>query len=120
MWPSGKNGEDSRLYNAVESCSDFAIELGINIPTGKDSLSMVQKYDDTNEVKSPGTVIISASAHCSDIRKVVTPNLKGSEGFIEKGDNEKTGTPEEQGNRASPLHIIVVDPATLIPKVRGD
>jgi len=50
MWPSGKSGEDSRLYDAVESCSDFAIELGINIPTGKDSLSMVQKYDDTNEV----------------------------------------------------------------------
>ena len=82
MWPSGKSGEDSRLYDAVKSCSDFAIELGINIPTGKDSLSMVQKYDDENEVKSPGTVIISASAHCSDIRKVVTPNLKGSEGFI--------------------------------------
>ena len=95
MWPSGKNGEDSRLYNAVESCSDFAIELGINIPTGKDSLSMVQKYDDTNEVKSPGTVIISASAHCSDIRKVVTPNLKGSEGFIYyinlSNDNYKLG-----------------------------
>jgi len=82
MWPSGKNGEDSRLYDAVKSCSDFAIELGINIPTGKDSLSMVQKYNQNNEVKSPGTVIISASAHCSDIRKVVTPNLKGSEGFI--------------------------------------
>ena len=81
MWPSGKKGEDSRLYDAVESCSDFAVELGINIPTGKDSLSMVQKYDD-NEVKSPGTVIISASAHCSDIRKVVTPDLKGNEGFI--------------------------------------
>ena len=82
MWPSGKHGEDSRLYDAVKSCSDFAIELGINIPTGKDSLSMVQKYDNDNEVKSPGTVIISASAHCSDIRRVVTPNLKGTEGYI--------------------------------------
>ena len=82
MWPSGKHGEDSRLYDAVKSCSDFAIELGINIPTGKDSLSMVQKYDNDNEVKSPGTVIISASAHCSDIRRVVTPNLKGAEGYI--------------------------------------
>ncbi len=82
MWPSGKHGEDSRLYDAVKSCSDFAIELGINIPTGKDSLSMVQKYDNDNEVKSPGTVIISASAHCSDIREVVTPNLKGTEGYI--------------------------------------
>ena len=95
MWPSGKSGEDSRLYDAVKSCSDFAIELGINIPTGKDSLSMVQKYNNSNEVKSPGTVIISASAHCSDIRKIITPNLKGSEGFIYyinlSGDDYKLG-----------------------------
>ena len=95
MWPSGKSGEDSRLYDAVKSCSDFAIELGINIPTGKDSLSMVQKYNNSNEVKSPGTVIISASAHCSDIRKIITPNVKGSEGFIYyinlSGDDYKLG-----------------------------
>ena len=38
--------EDARLYQAVKSCSKFAIELGINIPTGKDSLSMKQKYID--------------------------------------------------------------------------
>ena len=38
MWPCNNPGEDARLYEAVESCSDFAIGLGINIPTGKDSL----------------------------------------------------------------------------------
>ena len=70
MWPCGNEGEDSRLYKAVNACSNFAIELGINIPTGKDSLSMVQKYDNI-KIKSPGTVIISASGHCQDIRKVV-------------------------------------------------
>ena len=43
---------------------------------------------------------------------------KGSEGYIEKGDKEE-GSPEEQGNRTSPLQIIVVDPSSLIPKVRG-
>ncbi|MBT6935208.1 MAG: phosphoribosylformylglycinamidine synthase, partial [Cryomorphaceae bacterium] len=74
MWPCGNDGEDSRLYQAVEACSNFAIELGINIPTGKDSLSMVQKYDEL-KVKSPGTVIISASGQCNDIRKVVKPVL---------------------------------------------
>ena len=42
MWPCRNEGEDAALYNAVESCSRFAIELGINIPTGKDSLSMTQ------------------------------------------------------------------------------
>ena len=74
MWPCGNEGEDSRLYKAVNACSNFAIELGINIPTGKDSLSMVQKYDNI-KIKSPGTVIISASGHCQDIRKVVKPVL---------------------------------------------
>tara|TARA_B100000989_G_scaffold63530_1_gene43921 strand:+ start:3759 stop:7415 length:3657 start_codon:yes stop_codon:yes gene_type:complete len=74
MWPCGNEGEDSRLYSAVEVCSKFAIKLGINIPTGKDSLSMVQKYNDL-KVISPGTVIISASGHCNDIKKVIKPVL---------------------------------------------
>ena len=81
MWPCGNEGEDSRLYKAVNACSNFAIELGINIPTGKDSLSMVQKYDNI-KIKSPGTVIISASGHCQDIRKVVKPVLNKKTGDI--------------------------------------
>ncbi len=75
MWPCRDKGEDARLYRAVEACSDFAIELGINIPTGKDSLSMKQKYEN-DEVIAPGTVIISAAGPCSDITKVVEPVLK--------------------------------------------
>ncbi len=81
MWPCGNEGEDSRLYEAVEACSNFAIKLGINIPTGKDSLSMVQKYDDL-KVKSPGTVIISASGHCSDVRKIIKPVLNQNLGDL--------------------------------------
>lgn len=72
MWPCRNPGEDTRLYSAVKAASDFAIALGINIPTGKDSLSMTQKYND-EVVYSPGTVIISASAEISDIRKIVEP-----------------------------------------------
>lgn len=75
MWPCNNPGEDARLYKAVEAVSDFSIALGINVPTGKDSLSMTQKYDD-KEVVAPGTVIITAAAHCKDIRKVVEPTLK--------------------------------------------
>ncbi len=75
MWPAKNEGENARLYNAVKAVSDFAIELGINIPTGKDSLSMAQKYDD-GIVYSPGTVIISAAAEVSDIKNVITPVLK--------------------------------------------
>ena len=72
MWPCKNKGEDKRLYEAVKAISDFAIELGINIPTGKDSLSMTQKYND-REVLAPGTVIISAVAHCDDINRIVEP-----------------------------------------------
>jgi phosphoribosylformylglycinamidine synthase len=77
MWPCKNKGEDARLYKAVKAVSDFSIELGINVPTGKDSLSMKQKYPN-EEVISPGTVIISAAGHCNDITKVVEPVLQKS------------------------------------------
>jgi phosphoribosylformylglycinamidine synthase len=76
MWPCKNEGEDARLYQAVEAASKFAIELGINIPTGKDSLSMTQKYPKGDVVYAPGTVIISAAAEVSDIRKTIEPVLK--------------------------------------------
>ena len=79
MWPCKNPGEDARLYKAVEACSSFAIDLGINIPTGKDSLSMKQKYKD-KEVVSPGTVIISAAANCDNINKIIEP------GFVNNND----------------------------------
>jgi phosphoribosylformylglycinamidine synthase len=81
MWACKNEGEDAKLYEAVEGCSDFAIALGINIPTGKDSLSMKQKYPN-EEVIAPGTVIISAGGNCSDITKVVEPVLQKNGGDI--------------------------------------
>jgi len=74
MWPAKNQGENFRLYSGVEAASEFACALGINIPTGKDSLSMTQKYKN-DVVYAPGTVIISASGEVSDIRKVVEPVL---------------------------------------------
>ena len=81
MWPCRNEGEDARLYEAVEALSNFAIALGINVPTGKDSLSMKQKYKD-GEVLSPGTVIVSAAGHCDEITKVVEPVLQKDGGKI--------------------------------------
>jgi phosphoribosylformylglycinamidine synthase len=81
MWPCKNEGEDARLYQAVESVSEFAIDLGINVPTGKDSLSMKQKYPN-EEVIAPGTVIISAAANCNNICKVVEPVFKRNQGDI--------------------------------------
>ncbi len=75
MWPCFNPGEDARLYKAVEALSDFCIKLGINVPTGKDSLSMTQKYPNGDKVLSPGTVIVSAVGETTDIRKAVSPVL---------------------------------------------
>jgi phosphoribosylformylglycinamidine synthase len=76
MWPAKNPGENDRLYRAVEAISNFSIELGINVPTGKDSLSMTQKYPGGKTVYSPGTVIISTVGECSDPRLTVSPDLK--------------------------------------------
>lgn len=74
MWPCrSQEGEDARLYRGVEALSDFCCDLQINVPTGKDSLSMTQKYPDGTKVISPGTVIVSAGGEVSDVRKVVSP-----------------------------------------------
>ncbi|WP_162416188.1 phosphoribosylformylglycinamidine synthase [Cyclobacterium roseum] len=76
MWPAKNQGENDRLYRAVEATSHFAIALGINIPTGKDSLSMTQNYPDGQKVLAPGTVIISTVGECDDINRIVSPALK--------------------------------------------
>lgn len=94
MWPCKNEGEDARLYQAVKACSDFACELGINIPTGKDSLSMTQKYGD-DKVYAPGTVIISAAGEVRNIRKVTSPVLRDANSsllYIDmSGDSFKLG-----------------------------
>ena len=76
MWPCKNEGEDARLYTAVQAASDYALALGINIPTGKDSLSMTQKYKDGEQVYAPGTVIITSAGEVSDVKKVISPALK--------------------------------------------
>ena len=81
MWPCRNPGEDARLYKAVKAVSKFSIALGINVPTGKDSLSMKQKYAD-KEVIAPGTVIISTVGHCDDITRIVEPVLKKEGGDL--------------------------------------
>ena len=76
MWPCrSQEGEDARLYTAVKALSDFCCALRINVPTGKDSLSMTQKYPDGSKVIAPGTVIVSAGGEVSDVKKVVSPVL---------------------------------------------
>ena len=80
MWPCrSQKGEDARLYRGVEALSDFCCALAINVPTGKDSLSLSQQYPGGEKIISPGTVIVSAGGEVSDIRKVVSPVLVNDE-----------------------------------------
>ncbi len=76
MWPCrSQKGEDARLYSAVKALSDFCCDIHVNVPTGKDSLSMTQQYPGGEKIISPGTVIVSAGGEVSDIKKVVSPVL---------------------------------------------
>ena len=76
MWPCrSQKGEDARLYTAVKALSDFCIAIGVNVPTGKDSLSLSQQYPNGEKIISPGTVIVTSGGEVSDIRKVVSPVL---------------------------------------------
>ncbi|MDR2063473.1 MAG: phosphoribosylformylglycinamidine synthase [Candidatus Nomurabacteria bacterium] len=75
MWPCRNKGEDARLYDAVQALTNAVMDFRINIPTGKDSLSMTQKYPDGDKVIAPGTVVVSAYADVPDVKKAVTPQL---------------------------------------------
>ena len=89
MWPCKNEGEDARLYSACQAISDFAIALGINVPTGKDSLSMAQKYKDET-VLAPGTVVVSAVGGVSDIRKIIEPVVQPAAGSLYYVDMSRT------------------------------
>ena len=82
MWPAKTSGENARLYRAVEALSEWCCALGVNVPTGKDSLSMTQKYPDGKVVVSPGTVIVTAVTESADITKTVSPALQPQPGSV--------------------------------------
>ncbi len=80
MWPCrSQKGEDARLYKGVQALSDFCCSLQINVPTGKDSLSLSQQYPGGEKIISPGTVIVSAGGEVSDVRKAVSPVMANKE-----------------------------------------
>jgi phosphoribosylformylglycinamidine synthase len=80
MWAAKLLGEGALLYDAAVALRDILIELGIAIDGGKDSLSMAARVVDpsgnTEIVKAPGTLVVSAYVTCPDITKIITPDLK--------------------------------------------
>ena len=80
MWAAKLPGEGAKLYDAAVALSEILTQLGIAVDGGKDSLSMATQVKDlagdTETVKSPGTLVVSAYATCPDITKVITPDIK--------------------------------------------
>lgn len=83
MASCGTFGEDAKLYEAVKAIGlELCPALGISIPVGKDSLSMRTQWRDAEESKnvtSPVSLIISAFAPVHDVMKTITPQLKNEE-----------------------------------------
>ena len=84
MAPAGHPGEDEKLYETVKAVGmELCPELGIAIPVGKDSMSMRTSWKEGGEdksVTSPLSLVISAFAPVSDVRKTVTPELRTDKG----------------------------------------
>lgn len=88
MWAAKLPGEGAALYDAAVAMRDIMIELGIAVDGGKDSLSMaalVKSFKkgfskgegkDSETVKSPGTLTISAYVTSPDVTLTVTPDIK--------------------------------------------
>ncbi|QCU90418.1 phosphoribosylformylglycinamidine synthase [Thiomicrorhabdus sediminis] len=87
MAAAGHPGEDSALYDAVETVGlELCPALGIAVPVGKDSMSMKTVWNDGSDDKaviSPMSLNITTFAPVEDVRKTVTPQLR-----TDKGDSE--------------------------------
>lgn len=75
MWAPKLEGEGAALHDACKAMAEAMIAVGMAIDGGKDSLSMATMVDD-EIVKSPRELVISAYAAMSDLRRVVTPDIK--------------------------------------------
>jgi phosphoribosylformylglycinamidine synthase len=87
MAACGHPGEDAKLHDTVRAVAmDLCPALGIAIPVGKDSLSMKTVWrDDGDEraVTAPLSLVVSAFAAVTDIRRTLTPALRDDAGVSE-------------------------------------
>jgi phosphoribosylformylglycinamidine synthase len=84
MAAAGHPGEDARLYDAVRAVgAELCPALGIAIPVGKDSMSMRtvwQERDQKKSVIAPLSLVVSAFAPVTDVRRALTPELRTDRG----------------------------------------
>ena len=84
MAAAGHGDEDARLYDTVRAVgAELCPALGIAIPVGKDSLSMRSVWPDgagSATQAAPLSLIVSAFAPVTDVRKSLTPQLRRDAG----------------------------------------
>ncbi|QDQ26024.1 phosphoribosylformylglycinamidine synthase [Chitinimonas arctica] len=83
MAAAGHPGEDAKLFDTVKAVRDLSIALGISIPVGKDSLSMKTVWQEQGQdraVIAPLSLIVSAFAPVTDVRRTLTPQLRTDQG----------------------------------------
>jgi len=87
MAPAGHPGEDAILYDTVRAVgAGLCPALGIAIPVGKDSMSMKSVWSEDGvdrAVTAPLSLIVSAFAKVSDVRRTLTPQLRTDAGPTE-------------------------------------
>jgi len=102
MAAAGHPGEDANLFDTVKAVgSELCRELGIAIPVGKDSLSMRTRWEDQNgdrQVVAPVSLIVSAFAPVTDVRRHLTPQLRAIE---------------------EPGHLLLIDPGEGAHRLGG-
>ena len=80
MAAAGHGHEDAALFDTVHAVAiDFCPALGVAIPVGKDSLSMRTRWaEDTvnKQVTAPMSLIVTAFARATDVRRTLTPELQ--------------------------------------------
>ncbi|MEO8444268.1 MAG: phosphoribosylformylglycinamidine synthase, partial [Gammaproteobacteria bacterium] len=83
MAAAGAPGEDERLYDTVNAVSALCRGLLIAIPVGKDSLSMQTRWQEggaSRAVVAPVSLVVTAFAPVTDVRRTLTPELQREPG----------------------------------------
>jgi len=75
MYAAKMGSEGSDMFDAAVAMRDAMLSLKVACDGGKDSLSMAAAAGGET-VMAPGNVVVSAYAPCTDVTRVLTPDLK--------------------------------------------
>lgn len=96
------------MYRTAEALRDAMVALGVACDGGKDSLSMAANAAGES-VMAPGNLVISAYVACTDVRRVLTPDLKAPGNYLLHVDLGKVR-----------LHHCLINLATTCALLQGE